>query len=121
MPNVIHSFDASNIVKTVDLLKTNNVEIFTIHDCFASHAANISTVQHAVKKGFISLYVTQNRLAALHDDWLTALETQDPSRIKVDRKKGLVYIDEKAHKIPAVPTMGTLNISAIEESKYMVH
>ena len=121
MPNVIHSFDASNIVKTVDLLKTNQVEIFTIHDCFASHAANVATVQREVKRGFISLYVNENRIAALHNDWLNALANQDPSRITVDRDKGLVYIDKKEHKIPTVPPMGKLDISEIEKSKYMVH
>ena len=121
MPNIIHSFDASNLVKTVEGLKTQNIEIFTIHDCFASHAATVSKVQHEVKIGFISLYVNNNRLAKMHENWLSALENHDPSRILVKRPLGQVVIDEKPHKIPEVPSLGDFDIEEIIHSKYMVH
>jgi DNA-directed RNA polymerase, mitochondrial len=120
MPNIIHSFDASNVVKAVEILRDKNIEIFTIHDCFASQAANIYTLQHSVKLGFIKLYVTGDVLSRFHDGCLRSLENRDPSRISVQPDLGVVVIEGKSIKIPQVPTVGKLDIPEIINSKYMV-
>lgn len=126
MPNIIHSFDASNVVKTVDILQKDNIEIFTIHDCFASHAANIHKVQLAVKMGFIKLYVNRDVLAKFHEGCLTNIENHDPSIITLNRDQGIVRLryspnDFKTFKIPVIPQLGSFDISKIIESKYMVN
>lgn len=121
MPNIIHSFDAANIVKTVDILKNAGVEIFTIHDCFASVACDAYTVQQAVKAGFIKLYINRDFLHNFNEGCLRGLEQHDPSVITVDRSTGKVFhADAGELNLPEIPTLGSLDISMIIESKYMV-
>nr|BBH42977.1 RNA polymerase [Marophrys sp. SRT127] len=48
MPNVVHSFDAANIVATAKVLHKKNIEFFTIHDCFAAHASEAEFLKTAV-------------------------------------------------------------------------
>jgi len=48
MPNFIHSLDASNIhilISNILKLKLENINLYTIHDCFASDYKNIAIIE----------------------------------------------------------------------------
>ena len=64
MPNFIHSMDASNIHLLIDLLIYDKyyIQLYTIHDCFASTINNMKYIEKYVKLAFIKLYFEKNYL-----------------------------------------------------------
>nr|QWO71408.1 RNA polymerase [Termitomyces sp. K2P1] len=60
VPNVVHSFDASNIALLVENISSsfseNQINLLTIHDCFATNANDVEDMILKVKLAFISLY-----------------------------------------------------------------
>jgi DNA-directed RNA polymerase len=55
VPNLVHSFDASNIsllIKGLDDVQ-NNINMLTIHDCFATDANNVDLMVLHVKMAFM--------------------------------------------------------------------
>ena len=124
MPNLIHSFDASNVIKAFNLfgLKGDR-HLFTIHDCFATHAGHIEILQHSVKQAFVEMYVKRDFIDNFHMRCLNRLETYDPSLILVDYKNNIVVnkFTNKSYEIPIKPLMGDLEIKDIIKSKYMIH
>jgi DNA-directed RNA polymerase len=61
MPNLIHSLDACNVhILIYKLIKSEQipvpVPVYTVNDCFASTANNMSIIEHNVKNAFIDIY-----------------------------------------------------------------
>lgn len=59
MPNLIHSLDAASMTltfKTFQKSTHSDVNIFTIHDCFATTANNVPYLLSSLIAVFISLY-----------------------------------------------------------------
>jgi DNA-directed RNA polymerase len=97
--NVTHSFDASNISLLIkSLLETqNNINILTIHDCFATNANNVDIMAFHVKQAFVFLYLNRNFINSYHSFILQYLEKLgyiiiDNSYICINKKK--TYIPE---------------------------
>jgi DNA-directed RNA polymerase len=69
MPNLIHSMDASNICLMINyLIKDNHyINLFTVHDCFASTADSIQTINIVVRLAFLKLYSDSKYLNKLHN------------------------------------------------------
>lgn len=73
MPNFIHSLDASNIhvlINNILKLKLENINLYTIHDCFASDYNNIAIIELLVKHSFIELYFKKDYLTEIHNSFL---------------------------------------------------
>nr|QWO71443.1 RNA polymerase [Termitomyces sp. T8] len=80
MPNFIHSLDASNIHKLVNnlkLLDLENINLYTIHDCFASDYKNIALIELLVKHSFIELYFKNNYLEYVHETFLRQISQKN--------------------------------------------
>ena len=69
LPNLVHSMDASNITLLVNnIINSNkNIDISTIHDCFASQTNNIELLSFQVKLAFLHIYKNQDFINQLHD------------------------------------------------------
>jgi DNA-directed RNA polymerase len=69
VPNIVHSFDASNISLLIkELIKNNNnINILTIHNCFATHANNVELMRYHVKLAFLLLYFNNNFINYYHN------------------------------------------------------
>jgi DNA-directed RNA polymerase len=77
MPNFIHSLDASNIhllIHYLHKLDINHINLYTIHDCFASDYKNIGTIELLVKHSFVDLYFRKNYLDSIHDSFIKQIE-----------------------------------------------
>jgi len=77
MPNFIHSLDASNIqllVKYIKILNIENINLYTIHDCFASDYKNMFLIELLVKKSFADLYFKINYLELIHNSFLQQIQ-----------------------------------------------
>jgi DNA-directed RNA polymerase len=76
MPNIVHSFDASNISLLIkELIKNNqNINILTIHDCFASNSNDVELMIIHVKVAFSLLYSKTNFIDSYHNFIINYLE-----------------------------------------------
>lgn len=71
MANFIHSLDAANIHYLIKIIlsdpkyKDKKINLYTIHDCFASVNDQMDTIEFLVRKAFSNLYFEANYLAEL--------------------------------------------------------
>lgn len=94
-PNYIHSMDAAHLVKTV-LEGAPDWDWVMIHDDFGTHACNITELHGAIRRAFYKMYTGVDRL-------------------DVFRREIESYINGE---LPTPPTMGTMNICDVLQSKY---
>ena len=72
MPNFIHSLDASNIhilIKQILLLNLIKLNLYTIHDCFATDYKNMAFLEILIKKSFTDLYFNQKYLIKINNSF----------------------------------------------------
>lgn len=75
MANFIHSMDAANIHYLIKIITSNpefqkmGINLYTIHDCFASVNDQMDVMEKLVRKAFAQLYFEENYLVEL-DRWL---------------------------------------------------
>lgn len=71
VPNVVHSFDASNIALLIKNLSSNftdnKMNLLTIHDCFATNANDVDIMVLNVKLAFIALYSNKSFIDDYHN------------------------------------------------------
>lgn len=71
MANFIHSLDAANIHYLIKIIistpeyKDQKINLYTIHDCFASVNDQMDIIEYLVRKAFSNLYFEENYLAEL--------------------------------------------------------
>jgi len=77
IPNFIHSMDASNIHLLIKRLIDNNssINLYTIHDCFASTPNFMKTLNNEVKLSFIDLYLNFDYLDSMHNNILSQINS----------------------------------------------
>jgi DNA-directed RNA polymerase len=95
MPNFIHSLDASNIhilIQNIVKLNLKDINLYTIHDCFASDYKNIAIIELLVKHSFIQLYFKQNYLEFVHNSFLKQIESY--TQIFTEER----FVDNTTHK-----------------------
>lgn len=93
MPNFIHSLDASNIhllIKNINKYDLKNINLYTIHDCFASDVKNIKIIELLVKHSFIQLYFKDDYLNKMHNSFLNQIRGY--TEIFKDSNKDEYYI-----------------------------
>ena len=81
MANFIHSMDAANIHYLIKLIISNpklrkqGVNLYTIHDCFASTNDQMDIMEILVRKAFSQLYFEQNYLVELDKCLLSQIKS----------------------------------------------
>lgn len=122
MPNVIHSLDAANIVGFINNPKIQELDVFTIHDCFGSVAADSSLVQTAVKYEFVAIYSDKSFISKFHSGCIDAIKTYDTTRYEISSDDSSVMDKQlnKVYKIPQIPQLGNLDLTGVLSSMYMV-
>jgi uncharacterized protein YihD (DUF1040 family) len=56
-PNYIHSLDASHLMMTVNALAQRGInDIVTVHDSFATHANDVTTLSRTLREAFVALH-----------------------------------------------------------------
>jgi len=116
VPNIVHSFDASNIALLIKNISSNfcdkNFNLLTIHDCFATNANDIEKMVLNVKLAFISLYSEESFIDTYHKFILEFLRNTGYLIEDKSNSKGVVvsYIitDNAEIQIPNKPSF-TIN------------
>ena len=109
VPNLIHSLDAANIHILIDLLKNIIIKdyiinLFTIHDCFATTPEYMKIVNEKVKTAFIKIYFDINYLEEMHDSFIKQIksyhdiETEEIVEDGIHKSKQFIYIKNKKDK-----------------------
>lgn len=99
-PNLIHSFDAAHMQRTILIGKANGIDSWAmVHDSFGTHAADVDVMHQCIREAFIEQY-SEDLLTKFRDE----LAEQLPP--------------ELASQLPPVPPMGDLDLSVIRESRY---
>jgi len=79
MANLIHSMDAANIHYLIKIILSGedseykNINLYTIHDCFASMNNQMDIIEKLVRKAFSSLYFDNNYLKNLDTSLLNQI------------------------------------------------
>jgi DNA-directed RNA polymerase len=97
-PNWVHSHDAAIVHLFVTRMAEQGfTDVVTNHDCFGTHAEHMDVLSSAIRE---TIYETHSH------DWLNQFKTE------LEQASGLT--------LPDVPERGTLDISKVLESKYIV-
>lgn len=99
-PNVIHSFDAAHLCRTVSYASEEGlVDFAMVHDSYGTHAADCSQLAGILREAFIDQYSGD-----IFKDWVEQIKEQLPP--------------ELAEKLPPPPEQGNLDLSLIRDSDY---
>lgn len=99
-PNVVHSLDAAALMLTVTQAAEQGIKSFgMIHDSYSTVPADCESLAQITRRAFVQLYTTGDLVGAL------AAEL-----------RGQMADDEL--EIPAIPQMGTLDLTQVLRSKY---
>jgi DNA-directed RNA polymerase len=74
MPNFIHSMDSTNIQMLVkfylDLEDHNKVNLFTVHDCFATSPDKMNKLNKDIRNCFVMIYFEKDYIKSLHQNFI---------------------------------------------------
>ena len=94
-PNVIHSLDASHLVKTV--LESKGIDSYMmVHDDFGTHACDIPELHRAIRVAFVRMYRDVDLLDKFRREIQEQLKTE----------------------LPEPPSLGDMDINEVLESEY---
>lgn len=100
-PNVIHSLDASAMMRTIVAARSQGIRSFAmIHDSYGTHAADTEGLSQILRECFVGMYAESNFLEHFRDEVVAQLP--------------LGY----AEKIPPLPKQGALDLSEVRNSDY---
>lgn len=104
-PNYIHSLDASHLMLTALKCAKEGIASFSfIHDSFGTHAADMEAMARILRETFVEMY-SEDLLSKFVDD----VRQQLPNELLADFEQ--IVQDYK-------PKMGSLDITAIQDSSY---
>ena len=107
VPNLIHSMDAANIALLVNdlrhtgLVNKNNLNLVTIHDCFATDANHVELIHFQVRAAFLRIYQNQTFIDDFHLFILNHLISLGVKIIENNTK--IVLSNGKTIEIPPKP------------------
>lgn len=121
IPNVIHSLDASHLLKIIISAKEKNINyVLPIHDCFGTHPNDVDKLFDLLKIEFVKLYANEKFLTKFHKDIKQSIKNNQGQFIK---KKGFEKVTmpdlNRSFYFPVIPEHGEFNINEILDSKYM--
>lgn len=99
-PNVIHSFDAAHLCRTVSYAREAGIQAFAmVHDSYGTHAGKCGDLAVLLRQAFIDQYQGN-----LFEEWLDEIKAQLP--------------DDLREQLPPAPEQGTLDLELINQSEY---
>ena len=100
MPNFIHSLDASNVHLLLNyVIESDQIPVYTVHDCFASTANNMSILEYNVKKAFINIYFNEEGFLLKSHNRIISQIKEVHETITINGKE---YIDMSLHNTPDI-------------------
>ncbi|KQV99990.1 DNA-directed RNA polymerase [Rhizobacter sp. Root1221] len=96
-PNVVHSYDAAHLCLTATAMKAEGIrDMAFVHDSFGAHAGNVDTLNGHIREEFVRMYE-----GPALEQW----------RDSVAQHSGVT-------DLPALPTLGSLDVTRVRESEF---
>jgi DNA-directed RNA polymerase len=109
VPNLIHSLDASNISILISHLKnqklTHPVNLYTVHDCFATSIDKLPLINHLVREAFIDIYSSDSYISDFNNFVVQYIEKNNIEIVETKVKENDLYINKKGVIIPETNEM----------------
>lgn len=100
-PNFVHSCDAAHMMLTVVRARQVGIENFAmIHDSFGTTAGDVEQLYHVVRESFVEMYTEIDVIESFRDEIVQQLS------------------DKNIEKMEPLPVRGTLELTAVAESRY---
>lgn len=104
-PNFVHAMDAAHMLRTVELLTSDegvgpSIHLSMVHDSYATHAADAEVLSSCIREAFVEMYE--------ETCWLTEFRNEVAEQIG----------EELAAELPEVPARGTLDLQEVLNSMY---
>jgi DNA-directed RNA polymerase len=110
MPNFIHSMDATNIQLLVNNLIdkypnnniNSNINLYTIHDCFATTHNFMNIINYEVKLAFIKIYFYSDYFDYLHNNFINQIRSYTDIYSEIVNinnniiERFYIYLDDKS-------------------------
>jgi DNA-directed RNA polymerase len=120
--NFVHSMDATHLAKTVLSADAENIEMLTVHDCFACTAPNARRMREIINAELAALYTNTNPLADLVWKNLKRIYAQVEHRAPGGKHEpSWFYAADAGKKFKRVvwfPPFGTLDPTWVRWSQY---
>ena len=118
MPNFIHSMDSANIqLLVLNLIKSKNyINLFTIHDCFATTPDTMKLLNAEVRKAFAMMYFDQDYIEKLHKDFLNQINQRNLLWV-VDREVFEKNKNNKAEITEEVKFENCISFDSLKENQ----
>nr|QCQ69090.1 DNA-dependent RNA polymerase [Powellomyces hirtus] len=101
MPNFVHSFDSSLVVK---LLASTEFNVITIHDCFGCHPNHMGLLRQIIFTVFADMYLTKNHLQEFFDHNIRHLKE---SGVTITKAAGSIFATDPLtgieYELPNIP------------------
>lgn len=128
-PNVIHSLDAAHMMKTVVACLAKGIRSFSmIHDSYATHATNMTTMNKELRRAFVEMYweLDINTLVAgivaetndLIDNIWPIGKTEAEIDAMLAKGEKPEAKPSRRFPTPTVELTGTLNIEDVQKAVY---
>ena len=123
MPNFIHSMDSTNIqILIKNYIDENNdkMNLFTIHDCFATTPNFMSQLNKDIRLAFIMIYFENDYIKSVHENFLKQIynvtkkfyikknnKTEQVKIIDINKisiyEEYIIILNKKEYTIPSFP------------------
>ena len=125
MPNLIHSLDAASLSLIVDMFfikSDNNINFFSIHDCFAVTANNVSKLIKIVKLVYIKIYSDDSYLKKFDLGIINSIKLHFGNEVFDDYNKQ-IKINDLLIQYPNVDVvvLGKIKASQILKAKTIIN
>lgn len=125
MPNFIHSMDAANIQLLIKnlILKKNFINLFTIHDCFATTPDHMTLLNKEVKLAFFDLYFNESYINSMHKFFILQIKSYTEiytEKSEIDEEilnSFILVINEKTGKTEKIYIPNIPNLINFEDKK----
>ncbi len=98
-PGFVHSLDATHLMMVTNACADEGIELALVHDSFSCLPNHAPRLRKILVDQFYKMYSENDVLADV-------------------RKEAIEQLETNKHKVPPVPTYGTLNLSLVKQSKY---
>ncbi|MFD1303505.1 DNA-directed RNA polymerase [Methylobacterium marchantiae] len=115
-PNFVHSLDASALALSLKAAKERGIVGFTsVHDAYGTHAADMWPLYHILREAFVLVH-SENMLAAYRASCENVVVAQMMAeRPELDVEKAIELANDV---LPALPSLGRLNLGDVLSSDY---
>ena len=125
MPNLVHSLDAASLALLLDSYFNDSIKsIYTVHDCFAVSANNVSNLLELLKLTYIKIYSDETYLIKLDKGIIDNIKNMFGESSFNDETRTITVSDTTTSFPDINVVLGhepKINLNKLKKSKYILN